>query len=117
VLRKYERYQSEEAKRRRLVTFACVYGLSARGLLFGIVGGFFQYAAFLVNPDQAGSLADALNWVRSLPFGGTLYTVVAFGLASFGAYNVIQARYRIIRRTELREETRAAEDTLRQVHR
>lgn len=114
VLRKYERYQSEEATRNRLITITSIYGLSARGVLFAIVGGFFVYAAFTVDPEQAGSVADALNWIRALPFGGALYTIVAVGLASFGAYNVIQARYRIVRNTELQEEVKAAEDTLHQ---
>ena len=61
------------------------------------MGGFFAYAAFTVSPEQAGSIADALNWIRGLPFGGILYLVVAVGLVSFGAYNLILARYRIVR--------------------
>jgi hypothetical protein len=116
VLRKYERYQSAEARRSRPVSFICVYGLSARGILFVIVGGFFVYAAFTVDPHQAGSIADALNWIRSLPFGGVLYTIVAVGLASFGAYNLIQARCRVVHNPELRAEARTAKETLRRAH-
>lgn len=97
VLRVYEQYLTPAVRNSKPIMFACVYGLAARGVLFVIVGGFFCYAAVTVSPEQAGSIADALNWIRGLPFGGALYTVVAIGLASFGAYNLIQARYRIVR--------------------
>lgn len=97
VLRVYERYLTPKARDSKPIMFACVYGLAARGVLFVIVGGFFCYATFMVSPEPAGSIADALNWIRGLPFGGVLYTTVAIGLASFGAYNLIQARYRIVR--------------------
>lgn len=96
-LRTYEEFLGAEARGSRPITFACIYGLSARGVLFAIVAVFFVYAAINVSPEQAGSMGDALNWIRGLPFGGTLYTLVALGLASFGAYNLIQARYRIVR--------------------
>lgn len=100
VLRRYERYLAPEARGSGPIKFACIYGLSARGILFVIVGGFFLYAALHVTPEKAGSISDALNWVRSLPFGSILYTVVAVGLASFGAYNLVQARYRIVQEPE-----------------
>lgn len=95
-LRTYERFLSAEARGSRPVTIASIYGLSARGVLFAIVGMFFIYAAINVAPQQAGSIGDALNWIRGLPFGGVLYALVALGLASFGAYNLILARYRIV---------------------
>lgn len=101
VFRKYEQYLSADARGNRPITIACIYGLTARGVLFVIVGAFFIYAAIVVSPEQAGSIADALNWLRGLPFGGVLYTLVALGLASFGLYNVIQARYRIVREPKI----------------
>lgn len=101
ALRKYERYLTSEAKASRLISVACIYGLSARGVLFIIVGSFFIFAALRVAPDQAGSISDALNWLRGLPYGGIIYAVVAVGLISFGAYNIIQARYRIVHEPEL----------------
>ena len=115
ILRKYEEHQSAEAKNNRLISMACIYGLCARGVLFLIVGGFFGYAAFTVDPDQAGSVADALNWIRALPFGGPLYSAVAVGLASFGTYNLIQARYRLVRSPGIRAELERAKVTLNQM--
>jgi hypothetical protein len=101
VRRKYERYLDPEATDSKLITFTCVYGLAARGALFAVVGGFFIYAAFMVNPDNAGSMADALAWLRQLPFGSVIYTLAAVGLASFGMYNLIEGRYRLVRHPEI----------------
>lgn len=96
VMRKFEKYLTIP-KQRQLLTYICVYGLVARGVVFAITGLLFAYAGFRVDPAQAGSMADALQWVRQLPFGSILYTVVALGLAAFGVYNLIEARYRIVR--------------------
>jgi hypothetical protein len=74
----------------------CLYGLAARGTVFLIVGAFFVYAAYAVDPQEAGTLTDALRWVRQLPFGGSLYAAVAVGLLAFGLYGFIEARYRRI---------------------
>ncbi|MCZ4347974.1 DUF1206 domain-containing protein [Devosia neptuniae] len=72
----------------------CAFGLMARGAVFAIIGGFVLYAAFTVSAEQAGGTADALDYVRRLPFGAWLYGLGALGLAAFGAYGVIQGLYR-----------------------
>ena len=100
-LAKYERYLDGHARESRMIRFICVYGLAARGALFLVAGGFFVYAAFKVDPQQAGSIADALNWLRQLPFGGGLYALAAIGLVSFGGYNLIEGRYRLVRAPDL----------------
>ncbi|MCM2498782.1 DUF1206 domain-containing protein [Neorhizobium galegae] len=56
----------------------------------------FAYVGFQVDPDQAGSMLDALRWHRQLPFGLLVYMVVAIGLAAFGIHNLVEARYRIV---------------------
>jgi hypothetical protein len=109
LLRKYEKYMSPAVADSSAMTFACMYGLAARGLLFMIVGGLFLYAALTVAPEKAGSVGDALNWIRGLPFGGVLYSLTALGLASFGAYNLIEARYRVVHAADIeRSVARAA---------
>ncbi|MBB3464409.1 hypothetical protein FHT92_005052 [Rhizobium sp. BK377] len=69
----------------------------ARGVVFAIVEVFFAYAGFRVDAQQSGSTGDALARVRQLPFGAVLYLAVAIGLGAFGVYNLIEARYRIVR--------------------
>ncbi|NTJ43932.1 DUF1206 domain-containing protein [Agrobacterium larrymoorei] len=96
VKRKFEKYVTVP-QGNSFLTYLCMYGLVARGVVFGITGVLFTYAGYRVDPQQAGSMADALEWLHQLPFGSALYTIVAIGLAAFGAYNLIAARYRTIR--------------------
>lgn len=74
----------------------CQFGVSARGALFIIIGGFLVYAALTVSPAQAGGLADALDYVYELPFGPWLYGLAALGLLAFGAYGIVEGLYRRI---------------------
>jgi hypothetical protein len=107
VSRNFEKYL--KLPNNRLVLMTCIYGLVSRGVIFGIVGVFFVYAAITVDPTQAGSMADALRWIRSLPFGGPLYFVAALGLAAFGIYNFAEAKFRVVRppqKTDLETEMR-----------
>lgn len=77
-----------------LLTPVCAFGLVARGLVFVIVGGFILYAAYRYDPDKAGGLAEALQWLRGQKFGQVLFFVVAAGLLSFGVYSLIEAVWR-----------------------
>ncbi|MUZ83944.1 DUF1206 domain-containing protein [Agrobacterium vitis] len=81
----------------------CVYGLVARGLVFAITGMFFAYAGLTLDPEQAGGISDALLSLRQLPFGAVVYIVVAAGLAAFGIYNLVEARYRVVRGPSVRD--------------
>lgn len=74
----------------------CRLGLIARGVVLMIIGGFLGYAAFTVSPEQAAGTAEALDYVHGLPFGPWLYGAIALGLVAFGAYGLIEARYRSI---------------------
>jgi len=96
VKRGYLRFFESGFEHRTILNGICTYGLLARGVIFLIIGGFFIYAAFAVDPKQAGGMADALAWVRQLPFGAILYGLAAVGLFAFGLYGLIEARYRIV---------------------
>lgn len=93
----YRKYLTIPSTAGTAIDWICVYGLSARGVVFVITGVFFFYAAFAVDPDQAGGIAEALAWVRRLPFGAILYAVAAVGLLAFGIYGFVEAAYRRIR--------------------
>ena len=85
----------------------CVFGIMARGVVFAIVGGFVLYAAFTVSPENAGGTAEALEYVRSLPFGAWLYGIVALGLMAFGVFGVVQGLYRHVDAPDM-DDVRAA---------
>jgi hypothetical protein len=71
-------------------------GYVARGLVFLMVAGFLVIAAWRVDPSQAHGLGGALQALQEQPFGRLLFAVMAAGLAAFGAYGVVEARYRRI---------------------
>nr|WP_153354230.1 DUF1206 domain-containing protein [Endobacterium cereale] len=96
VMRKFEKY-IRIPDQKGILTTICIYGLVARGVVFAVTGLLFAYAGFRVDPNRAGSMSDALDWLSQLPFGSVIYVVIAVGLAAFGVYNLIEARYRTVR--------------------
>lgn len=72
----------------------CRFGLMIRGLVFMVVGTFFVVAAYHVNPDEAGGIAEVFDTFREQPFGVWLMGFVAAGLFAFGAYSMLEAFYR-----------------------
>lgn len=109
---KFEHYL-QPLPERAVIRSICVYGLVARGILFALVGILFVYAGIHVNPDEAGNTADALNWLRQLPFGSLLYVAVAVGLAAFGVYNFVEARYRVVNVPSIEDTRRTFKAKLR----
>lgn len=72
----------------------CRFGLIIRGLVFMVVGTFFIVAAYQVNPEEAGGIAEVFDTFRKQPFGMWLMAFVAAGLFAFGAYSMLEAFYR-----------------------
>ncbi|MDQ1747891.1 MAG: hypothetical protein QOD07_2154 [Frankiaceae bacterium] len=97
VLRKFEsklRTGEMGEKTERVVAVLGVAGQTARGVVFGVVGGFFVDAAVSYDPAKAQGLDGALRSLARAPLGALLLAVVAAGLAAFGAYSLAEARYR-----------------------
>ena len=77
----------------RLVTRLGQAGFPAKGVALGVVGGLLVYAAVTFDPARAGGLDGALRTILGAPFGQVLLTLVAVGIAAFGAYCFVRARY------------------------
>lgn len=75
----------------------CRFGLVIRGLVFVIVGAFFIIAAYELDPEEAGGIAEVFNTLRSQAFGQSLLAFVAIGLFAFGIYSWLEAVYRRIK--------------------
>lgn len=71
-------------------------GLIARGIVFILSGWFLVQAALRFDPSQARGLSGALDTLAAQPFGPWLLGLVALGLVAFGAYSILEARYRRI---------------------
>jgi Domain of Unknown Function (DUF1206) len=70
------------------------FGLVARGVTFGIIGGFLITAAVQADASEAKGLAGALTTLAYQPYGPWLLGVVALGLIAYSVFCFSQARYR-----------------------
>lgn len=82
---------------RRWVGPVVVFGLVSRGLVFAIVGVYLLLSAIHADPGEAKGLGGALLAVESQPAGEWLLGIVAAGLAAYGVFQLLEARYRTIR--------------------
>ena len=77
----------------RLVTRLGQIGFPGKGVALAGVGGLLIWAAVTFDPSKAQGLDGALRGVLDLPFGRILLTLVAVGIAAFGAFCFVRARY------------------------
>ena len=89
--RRFCKHLTPEARHLWWVIGAGVGGHIARGIIFLAAAWLLLQAWLDSRAEEAGALDDALT---SLP--ATLRAAVAAGLCLFGAYSLIEARYRII---------------------
>ena len=68
-------------------------GVATRGIVFAVIGYSFVRVAETDSAEQAKAMGSA---VASLYEMGWVYTFVAIGLILFGAFSLIQAKYRIV---------------------
>lgn len=73
------------------------FGIAARGVVFAIVGVSLVSAALSRRAGDARGTAGAMRSISEQPFGDALLIVVAIGVAAYGVYALINARYRLIR--------------------
>jgi hypothetical protein len=90
------RFDWKYDERRKLILF-CKFGLYARGVIFGIIGGLTIYAAWKTDSSEAGGLREALQWLKEQPFGPWLLAAVGIGLMCFGVYSFVAAVHRRVR--------------------
>ena len=69
-------------------------GYAARGVAFGLIGLFLVQAALHREPGEARGLDGALAALAAQPFGPYLLALVAVGLAAYGVFALVEARYR-----------------------
>jgi hypothetical protein len=77
----------------RLVTRLGQGGFPGKGVALALVGGLLSWAAVTFDPAKASGLDGALHTVLQAPAGQFLLTLVALGIAAFGAFCFVRARY------------------------
>lgn len=75
----------------------CRAGIAARGIVFVVIGAFLARAGSAHSAEKAADTGEALAVIGRQPFGGWLLASVAIGLIAYGVYEMVQARYRVIR--------------------
>lgn len=68
-------------------------GLASRGVVFTIIGAYVVTAAVEAQPSEARGLDGTLDLLARTPW---LLLLIATGLAAYGVYNLVRARYRRI---------------------
>ncbi|MEO6501967.1 MAG: DUF1206 domain-containing protein [Jatrophihabitantaceae bacterium] len=80
---------------RRIVWFLGTFGITARGVVFGLVGFFLIRAAWEYDSSKARGLDGALrHTVAESDIGRLLVGVCAIGLIAFGLYAYAEAAWR-----------------------
>lgn len=69
------------------------FGMSARGVVFAIMGFFILQAALHKDPGNVKGLDGALQTLVQQPYGPWLLGVVALGLVAFGIYSLLCAKW------------------------
>jgi Domain of Unknown Function (DUF1206) len=79
---------------KRLVVVVGTVGIAARALVFAPIGVFLVVAGVQADPNHAKGLDAELALLAANRFGPVLLSLVAFGLAVFAVYSVLEARFR-----------------------
>ncbi|HUF76798.1 MAG TPA: DUF1206 domain-containing protein [Longimicrobiales bacterium] len=82
-----------DARQEKWATAAGQIGLTARGVVFGIVGVSVIRAAVVHDPQEARGLEGALEMLASSSW---LLGALGAGLVAYGVYQWVKARYRLI---------------------
>ena len=82
---------------RRVACWVGRFGVSARGVVFLLIGCFLFLAAWHEHPGEARGVGGALATLEGEPFGAVLLGVVAAGLIAYGSYALYLAGFRRIR--------------------
>jgi Domain of Unknown Function (DUF1206) len=93
TFRQYLRLGQVSWSDRDWITQIGTWGYVAQGVVLSLVGA-LVVAAVHSNPRSAVGLDGALRALAEQPFGPWLMAVVALGLASYGVFMLIQARFR-----------------------
>jgi len=73
------------------------FGMVARAVVFALIGNFLIQAARTLDARRAGGIDDALRTLLTRWHSHLALGVVALGLIAYGCFQLVRARYRLIR--------------------
>jgi len=97
ITRKYLRrldLSAADERTRRWIERLGGFGISARAIVFGMIGVLITRAGWSYRPGEAGGIEKSLDAIANY---AVVFTVVAAGLIAFGILQIATARYRRMR--------------------
>lgn len=82
---------------RRITVPVARLGMTARGVVFGLIGGSLGLAALRSSPAEANGVQRVLIELSEERHGQWLLAAVGVGFVSYGIYELIRATYRRVR--------------------
>jgi hypothetical protein len=64
-------------------------GITARGIIFILIGFFIALASLHTNPSDAKNISEIFLTLKNIPFGSMLLQAIGTGLIFFGLYSTI----------------------------
>lgn len=92
--KKFDLSSLSEEKRRKSIKNTAKFGLSARGVIFLIIGYFALKASFSSDPSKIKTTTEAFSFIQESSYGAWLMGLVAAGLVAYAIYMFLMAKYR-----------------------
>lgn len=73
------------------------FGITARAVVFSVMGVLVARAGWNFDPSQAGGIEESLDAIARGSYGIYLFASVALGLIAYGMFQIATARYRVMR--------------------
>ena len=87
----------QDKKRRESIEKTARFGLSARGVIFVIVGYFALQAALGSDPSEIKTTTEVFSFIQDSSYGAWLLGIVAAGLIAYAVYMFLMSKYRHFR--------------------
>ncbi len=92
--KKFDLMSLSDEKKRESIKKTAEFGLSARGVIFLIIGFFALKAAFNSNPSKIKTTQEVFSFIQDSSYGAWLLGVVAAGFVAYAIYMFLMAKYR-----------------------
>lgn len=92
--KKFDLSSLSEEKKRKSIKNTAKFGLSARGVIFLIIGYFALKASFSSDPSKIKTTTEAFSFIQESSYGAWLMGLVAAGLVAYAIYMFLMAKYR-----------------------
>lgn len=92
--KKFDLSSLSDEKKRESIEKTAEFGLSARGVIFLILGYFALQAALSSDPSEIKTTTEAFSFLQDSSYGAWLLGLVAAGFVAYAIYMFLMAKYR-----------------------